>query len=397
VNPSIIRALRDAIEDEPENLSLREHLCEILFRAEAWVDVIDACEQLLLLSPGNTSALGYAAAAASSLGRPDLVAKYDQGCGQPLAESDEDHASSNMASYSGSHQRDLSSTEPTIRLSDVAGLKDVKEQLDHAFFDAFRNPEAASAYGKKISGGMLLYGPPGCGKTFLARAIAGELGVAFVPALISDILNPFFGESEKNLAALFERARRLAPSVLFFDEVDAIGRKRSSYVMAGSRELINVLLDELDGAVRQNTGVFVVAATNHPWDLDVALTRPGRMDRGIFVPLPDHDARIGILKGIMAGRPTGVVDYETLAAMTKTYSGADMAALCERASESAMSEAIKTGRLTPIAMTHFQGALKSVRPSALAWFDVARNYALFANSGGQWDDLRNYMKQEKLL
>lgn len=397
MNPSIIRALRDAIEDEPENLSLREHLCEVLFRAEAWVDAIDACEQLLLLSPGNTSALGYAAAAASSLGRPDLASKYEQGCSQPQAESDEDDPSSKMASYSKSHQRDLSSTEPKLRLSDVAGLKDVKERLDHAFFDAFRNPEAASAYGKKISGGMLLYGPPGCGKTFLARAIAGELGAAFVPALISEILSPFFGESEKNLSSLFERARQLAPSVLFFDEVDAIGRKRSSYAMAGSRELINVFLDELDGAVRQNTGVFIVAATNHPWDLDVALTRPGRMDRGIFVPLPDHEARVGILQGNTAGRPTGAIDFESLAAMTKMYSGADLASLCERASESAMSDAIKTGQLTPIGMMHFRSALKNVRPSALAWFEVARNYALFANASGQWDDLRNYMKQEKLL
>src|SRR5690606_35394784 len=139
-----------------------------------------------------------------------------------------------------------------------------------------RNPQIAKAFGKSLRGGLLLYGPPGCGKTFIARAIAGELKASFISVTISDILDKYMGESEANIANAFARARELAPAVLFFDEVDAIGGKRSKMGnWAGMRNVVNQMLTEMDGVGSDNDGLFVLAATNHPWDVDSALLRPG--------------------------------------------------------------------------------------------------------------------------
>ena len=156
-----------------------------------------------------------------------------------------------------------------------------------------RNPELRKLYGKSLRGGLLLYGPPGCGKTFIARAVAGELGARFITVSFADLIDMFVGRSERNIHELFEVARRNAPCVVFLDEVDAIGQKRSQLRNTPMRSAVNQLLLELDDVASDNTGVFLLAATNHPWDVDSALRRPGRFDRTLLVLPPDGPAARG--------------------------------------------------------------------------------------------------------
>ena len=178
-----------------------------------------------------------------------------------------------------------------LTLADVAGLDEVKKRLEAAFLAPMRNPELRKLYGKSLRGGLLLYGPPGCGKTFVARAVAGELGARFITVSFADLIDMFVGRSERNIHDLFEVARRNAPCVVFLDEVDAIGQKRSQLRNTPMRSAVNQLLLELDDVASDNTGVFLLAATNHPWDVDSALRRPGRFDRTLLVLPPDGDRK----------------------------------------------------------------------------------------------------------
>ena len=285
---------------------------------------------------------------------------------------------------------------PGIRLADVGGMNDVKARLEAAFLAPMRNPELSRLYGKSLKGGLLLYGPPGCGKTFLAKAVAGELGARFYGVTLADVLDMYIGQSEHNLREIFEIARRNAPCVLFLDEVDALGQKRSQVRSSAMRGVVNQLLNELDGVDRSNDGVFVLAATNHPWDVDAALRRPGRLDRTLLVLPPDRDAREAILRYHLAGRPIQGIDVGKLAKRTEGYSGADLAHLCDTAAEAALLDSARTGTVRMIGMGDLEAALPEVKPSIGPWLETARNVALFANESGDYDDLLGYLKRQKL-
>ena len=205
---------------------------------------------------------------------------------------------------------------PTLRLADVGGMEAVKERLEVAFLAPMRNPELRRLYGKSLRGGLLLYGPPGCGKTFIARAVAGELGAHFIVVGISEVLDMYIGQSERNLHELFGQARRNAPCVLFLDEIDALGQKRSQTRNSATRGIVNQLLTELDSVASDNEGVFVLAATNQPWDVDSALRRPGRFDRTVLVLPPDAPARADILSYHLRERPVEKIELARLVAMT---------------------------------------------------------------------------------
>ncbi|MDW5324070.1 ATP-binding protein [Plantactinospora sp. KLBMP9567] len=285
----------------------------------------------------------------------------------------------------------------TVRLGDVGGMTEVKERLELAFLGPLRNPELRKLYGKSLRGGLMLYGPPGCGKTFLAKAIAGEMGAKFISLSIVDVLDMWIGNSERNLHELFQTARRSAPCVLFLDEVDALGHKRSKVTSSGMRTIGNQLLAELDGVEGNNEGVFVLAATNTPWDVDPALRRPGRLDRVVLVLPPDAPARTSILEYHLRDRPIANIDVRRIVAATEDFSGADLAHLCESAAEYAMADSIRRGEVRMIEQRDFDRALKDVRPSTRPWFATARNVAMFANEGGMYDDLVGYLKRRKLL
>ena len=285
--------------------------------------------------------------------------------------------------------------KPSIKFEDVGGMKRVKDEIAIKIIQPLKNPDLYKAYGKKIGGGILLYGPPGCGKTFIARATAGEISAKFFNIGLHDILDMWIGNSEKNLHEIFEMARRNAPSVLFFDEVDAMGASRSDMKQSGMRHVINQFLSEMDGVEKSNEGVLILAATNAPWSVDGAFRRPGRFDRIIFVEPPDEEAREEILRAILKDKPAADVEVGKIAAAAKDYSGADLKAVVDIAIEDKLRESMSKGSLQPITTKDLVKAIKQHKPTTLEWFSSARNYALYANEAGLYDDILKYLKIKK--
>jgi transitional endoplasmic reticulum ATPase len=271
-------------------------------------------------------------------------------------------------------------------------MDSLKDEIRMKIIHPITHSELYKAYGKTIGGGILMYGPPGCGKTFLARATAGEVRASFISIGINDVLEMWIGNSERNLHALFDRARRSRPCVLFFDEVDALAASRADMRHGGARQLINQFLAELDGVSASNEGVLILAATNAPWHLDAAFRRPGRFDRILFVPPPDGPARAGIVRLHLAGKPVQEIDHDQIARKTEGFSGADLKAVVDLAIEAKLREAMKEGIPKPMTTRDLLAAAAQVRPSTREWFSTARNYALYSNQGGVYDDILKYLK-----
>lgn len=287
----------------------------------------------------------------------------------------------------------LAPAEKAINFGDVGGLDEVKKQIHKKIILPFQKPSIFQRFKKQVGGGILLYGPPGCGKTLLARATAGECHAQFFNVEISDIMDMYIGESERKLHAIFEKARADSPSVLFFDEVEALGGKRQYTREATSSKLVSQFLSELDGFSQANSGVLVLASTNVPWALDSAFLRPGRFDRLIFIPPPDKPARLNILDILLKDRPTAELNLEPVAAKTSGFSGADLKNLVETAVDEAIEESLTTGEETHITQEHLQEALKVVKSTTLEWLTTARNYAKYANESGQYNDVLAFLKK----
>jgi SpoVK/Ycf46/Vps4 family AAA+-type ATPase len=282
---------------------------------------------------------------------------------------------------------------PQIRFEHVGGMDAVKDAIRAKIIHPLQHPELYRAYGKPIGGGILMYGPPGCGKTHLARATAGEVRASFIAVGLEDVLDMWLGASEKNLHGLFDEARRNRPCVLFFDEVDALAANRTDLRQSAGRMIINQFLSELDGATASNDGVLVLAATNAPWHLDPAFRRPGRFDRVLFVPPPDAPARASILRVLSAGKPQQAIDFDQVARKADQFSGADLKAVVDLAVEAKLREAIAGGGPKPLTTKDLLAAAQQVKPSTKEWFSTARNYATFANQGGQYDEILHYLRK----
>ncbi|MFI7605562.1 ATP-binding protein [Micromonospora sp. NPDC049366] len=425
---ALIDSLSSAVDARPDDLPLRLHLAALLLDAGRGGEAIAQIGQALARDPGSDAAqalmqraLGAAVpppapappavpAAGPAAAAPQPPAQRPAPAGptdDPLAAYEQEladvvpprfaRAGDEPEPVTGDGDRVYDVETSSIRLADVGGMSAVKERLELAFLGPLRNPELRRMYGKSLRGGLMLYGPPGCGKTFLARAVAGEMGAKFVSLSIVDVLDMWMGNSERNLHELFEAARRNAPCVLFLDEVDALGHKRSQVSSSSMRTLGNQLLAELDGMEGSNEGVFVLAATNTPWDVDPALRRPGRLDRVVLVLPPDAEARAAILEYHLRERPIAGIDLRKVVAATEDFSGADLAHLCETAAEYAMADSVRTGEVRMIEQRDVERALKEVRPSTRPWMATARNVAMFANEGGVYDDLVAYLKKRKLI
>jgi transitional endoplasmic reticulum ATPase len=284
---------------------------------------------------------------------------------------------------------------PATTFADVGGMDQMKEEVRMKIILPLQQPELFKAYGKKIGGGILMYGPPGCGKTFLARATAGEVNASFLAVGISDVLDMWIGQSEKNLHSIFEQARSHRPCVLFFDEVDALGANRTDMLKSGGRQIINQFLSELDGVASTNEGVLILAATNAPWHLDPAFRRPGRFDRILFVPPPDQSARASILRLLLKGKPVAEIDFDALAKKSEGFSGADLKAVIDVAVETKLRDAMRAGSLQPLTGKDLAETIKRHKPTVRDWFQTARNHALYANQSGLYDDILAYMKISK--
>ncbi len=430
---SVIKVLTEALCNDPDNRPLRQHLLGLLVSANLWEDALTQAQALLAQVPDDLQALAAGTVAAEHLGRSDLASAYkrlhlalspatvesvtepkvSRPCepgpfahAEPSAPQSHSERSEATASPKPAFRllnggagldADALEQEPELTLADVVGMEHVKHRLEVAFLAPLRNPEMRRLYGKSLRGGLMLYGPPGCGKTFIARAIAGELGARFISVGLSDVLDMYVGQSERNLHEIFESARRKSPCVLFLDEVDALGRKRSLRRNHADRDIVNQLLAEMDGVQSQNEALFVLAASNHPWDVDEALRRPGRLDRSLLVLPPDALARQHLLQRCMAERPQHELPFAELATKTDGFSCADLLHLCDAATELAMSASIASGVVRPVGPKDFKQALKEVRSSTRAWFENARNYALFANEGGAYDELADYLRQRRFL
>jgi AAA+ superfamily predicted ATPase len=283
-------------------------------------------------------------------------------------------------------------TRERITFADVGGLDDVKAQISRKIILPFQKPGVFQRFRKRSGGGVLMYGPPGCGKTMLARATAGECGAAFINVEIPDVLDMYIGESEKRLAAIFAEARQKAPAVLFFDEIEAIAARRRFGETSTGAAVVSTFLAEMDGFSSVNEGVLILAATNVPWAIDSAFRRHGRFDRFLFVPPPDRAARVDILKKQMTDRPQDEhLDIERIASRTAGFSGADLLSLVEEATDQAIDASL-AGDIAPISDAHFSESLKSVKATTIDWLTSARNYAKYANQGGLYDDVIAFLE-----
>ncbi|PZF59696.1 ATP-binding protein [Curtobacterium sp. MCSS17_008] len=435
-----LAALAAAVEVLPDDVGLRLRYAELLVEAGRPTDAIEQAAVVLRTDPAHAAAQAVVRRAAASATDGGAVGSVPPGgtdeVGGSTAETGsgpvrDPSGSGSVSDQTGSAQdgvdwhaleRELADDTPppfvaeegtrtvdaadqvvpaseihreTTTLADVGGLDAVKRRIDESFLQPMAHPEVARAFGKTLRGGLLLYGPPGCGKTFIARAIAGELGAHFLTVSLSDVLDRFLGESEKNIHRVFEQARAAAPAVLFFDEMDAIGGKRSAGQWSSFRTVVNQLLVEMDGIDAQNDGLYVLAATNHPWDVDAALKRPGRFDRMVFVGPPDDEAREAVLRVHLRKRPIEGIDLGALVRRTRGFSGADLQHLVTTAAEKAMADSIRAGAVRPIRMPDLRDALREVKPSIGAWTQAARNVAEFANTSGEYDELAEWLRTEK--
>jgi len=420
----LIQTLLAGLKNNPGDIGIMLSLAVAYDNQEQFQLALEMYQEVVVADSNNLSAIENIVQLATKLEQGSLVDAYSA-LRKSLADSDQSNtpAESQKVLELGKAERNSNEEHKRVRgqkltliadhgavtdddyieaedshiyLKDVGGMHEVKKRLNLTFLAPLKNPELVKKYGKKTSGGLILYGPPGCGKTFIARALAGELGAKFISVSLSDILDMYIGESEKKLHDIFETARRNSPSVLFFDELDAIGQKRSNLKTSGMRTLVNQLLNEMDSVDGNNDGVFVLAATNLPWDIDSALKRPGRFDRVVAVFPPDLEAREHILEYHLRDTPNDSVDIKSIAEQATMFSGADLAHLCQSAIDVVFEESLESGNARAILSKDFDLPLKEVKPSTRAWFDSARNYATFANQSGNYDDLLQYIRDNKL-
>lgn len=284
-----------------------------------------------------------------------------------------------------------SSAQEAVSLDDVGGLEPVKTQLRRKLLDPLQHPGLFQKFKRRSGGGILLYGPPGCGKTMVVKAVANEANVRLIEVQAAEVLDSQMGASERKLAAAFSEARAIRPCILFFDEVEALSGRRAvgSDFKAG---LVSSFLTAFDGLADRNNGVLVLAATNTPWAIDTAFRRPGRFDRTLFVPPPDRSAREVILLSQLRNRPTADdVRIDELAMLTSGFSGADLVNVVETAIDLVIGDCIKSLGREQIEMHHIVAAIGEVQPSVTEWLGIARNYAKYSNEGGTYNEVLAFL------
>lgn len=263
--------------------------------------------------------------------------------------------------------------DAAVAFSDVAGLDDVKHEIRRRIVLPYLKPSLFERYRQKPGGSLLLYGPPGCGKTLIARAAAGECDARFLSVSPDEILDKYTGDAEKRLRVFFDEARSEPPAILFFDDFDLLAFQRDRTKSDAALALTSALASELDGAMRDNSGILVIAATNAPWLIDAALFRAGRFQNTMFVPAPALEARRQILQSAIAGVPgADKVAVERIARKSAGYSGADLHALADWVNNATLSKALAGGPDVPVTTALFEDALKNFGPSAQSWMREAK-------------------------
>ncbi|WP_285041353.1 ATP-binding protein [Plantibacter sp. LMC-P-059a] len=394
------------VAQDPQNAALREDFVTLLLQH----DVDRAAEEVSTFErfggdPARVRLLRARVMAARLRGGTTGGAPAETPGGDPTASSSTPNRPTAVPNASTPDQAPVrigqpslwDAERPAITLADVAGLADVKQHLDSTFLAPLRNPELAAAFGQKPGGSLLMYGPPGCGKTFIAKAIAGDLGASFIHVTLADLLSKWLGDSEKAIQSVFHDARAAAPCVIFFDEFDALGGRRTSGGGSQSmRTIVTQLLEELDGVANENDGVYFLAATNRPWDIDPALRRPGRIDKTVLVLPPDAVARAAILQGDLEGKPAEGVDVIAVAAATEGFSGADIAQVSRVALQRSLTASMEAGAIVSVTTEGLLEAAAGLIPSTASWFDQVAPVLEYGVDDGTFAQLRTYRVQHGL-
>jgi SpoVK/Ycf46/Vps4 family AAA+-type ATPase len=384
VDPELLAGLRAAVEAVPDNLALRLHVAALLLEAGRPAESLEHSSAVLALVPGQRDAVELAQRATGALPHSPFPVAGPY----PAVAPEPQHRGASVDQWVLGEVE-----EPRTTLADVGGMTALKRWLRTAFLSSLRDPQMRRLFGRSLRGGLLMYGPPGCGKTFLARAVAGELQSSFLRIDLAHVVDMWLGYSRRSIHEIFETARASAPCLLYLDQLDAIGPRRAGRRHSIGRGVVDQLVAELYSASEEHEGVFVIAATEHPWDVDALLRRPGRLDHRLLVLPPDLEAREAIIRGVLAGRPLADdLDLGALAARTDKYSAADLAQLCESAAAAALEASIVSNSSRTIALANFTRGLHEIRPSTPPWFDLARDYARFAAEPGSYDDLVTYLR-----
>jgi AAA+ superfamily predicted ATPase len=421
VDPSVLSALEASLAGseptDPGTVPVRLHLASLYLAAGQSGNGLAHAQTVLQIQPDDTTALSLAAACASAAGNDDLAEHLRRRqmqlldgtppgqqaqpgpAGTPISPGREvGSEAGRSAADHGLRDDAWDSTDPRrVTLADVAGLEDVKARLHRSLLAPMANLGLREAFRKQLRGGLLLWGPPGTGKTFVARALSGEMGAGFLTATPADIYGTYFSDGERNIARLFRTARQRGPIVVFLDELDALGGRRSARTTDQARGVVNQLLSELDGT-ESNADVFILGATNAPWDVDDALRRPGRFDRTVLVLPPDEAARRTLLSAELADLPTGDgLDLTRVVKSTETYSGADLGGIVTKASERALARSVNLGSVSPITNEDLIAALADTPASTHTWLNTAATYvAASCVDDDDFSRLRDYLRRHRL-
>lgn len=265
-----------------------------------------------------------------------------------------------------SSKREGFATIPNVTWDDIGGLEEIRKEMELAIIEPIRSREKYKILNIKLSCGILLYGPPGCGKTLLAKAIANQTQANFISIKGPELLNKFVGESEKAIRMIFERAKSSSPCIIFFDEIDSLVPRRTDSDSNGvTSRIVNQMLTELDG-LEERKDIFIIAATNRPDIIDRAMMRPGRIDKLLYVPLPTVEERLHILRACIKNTPLVNIDIEKIAQdhRCEGFSGADISLLVREASELALIRHLKNNEeILALNQDDFENALKKISPS----------------------------------
>lgn len=404
--------LERALLSDPFNNALRGRYAALLLGQAEHAAALAQYEILMRQSPEEAPAHVGAARALLALGRASEALRHYANARQRKNFSPHEELERHLAATARVHAPKLSVLEggrsdnvvelaraapSRTRFEDIAGLEDLKRTLRLQIIEPFLRPGLFAKFKKRAGGGVLLYGPPGCGKTMIARAVATECRAEFVSVGISDVLNLYIGESERNLASIFEKARHHRPCVLFFDEIDALGFARSKAHSEHTRQIVNEFLAQLDGFGTDNQDVLILAATNMPWDVDSALKRPGRFSRQVFVPPPDEAARAHIIQLKLEGVPHEGIEPRSIAAATPHFSGADIEGIVELAKDYVLEEHLASNVERGVRQEDLLRAARSANASTLDWLRTARNLVKYAGADDTYSEVGRYLKANKIV
>lgn len=408
-------ALERALLADPFDAARRARYAALLLEAGEVAPALAQYELLLRQAPDDGAASVGAARALLALGRDgEALTRYeaarrldgfepDPTLEQRAAAARRAEPASRFSVVEGGRRDNVvelarREREPErIGFADIAGLEDLKRTVRLQIIEPFLKPGLFAKFRKRAGGGVLLYGPPGCGKTMIARAVATECRAEFMTVGISDVLNMYIGESERNLAAIFDKARHARPCVLFFDEIDALAYSRSKAQSEHTRQVVNEFLAQLDGFGTDNQEVLILAATNMPWDVDPAMKRPGRFSRQVFVPPPDEAARAHIVELKLRGVPHEGVDGREIAARTRHFSGADIEGVVELAKDYVLEDHLTREVERPIGQADLLRAAEATEATTLDWLRTARNLVKYAGADDSYKDVEAYLRQHKLV